>query len=534
MKDKIVSIIKHPRVILLLVCIVVALLLIQPTFTHQGVAIRHVQQDGAAHQAGIPIPTSDQVRALQWERILHINDERIDDVTMYFSFIDNAQPGDLLDITTNRNTYLVRVEAHNETNQTLDIGLDVVNAPTNKIRKGLDLQGGTRVLLRPEGNITDDEFEHLRDILELRLNMFGLSDIRVTVVRNLPQAIGGVPQFIMVEIAGINIAEVQELIASQGKFEGYVGDTLVFGSGQRDVSIPRGTGNSGITTCGPSADGGFVCSYFLNIVLSQEAARRQADATRPLQIVTDGGRYLSEDLRLFLDDELMNELRISADLRGSATNHIQITGSGEGSTEREARQDAIANMRQMQNILQTGSLPVSLHIEKADTISPTLGSAFIRNSLLVGLLAILGVVSVILIRYRRPIIAIPVIITGLVEVLLVLAAAVVLQWQLDLAAIAGIIIVIGSSVDHQIVIIDQTLRSTSLSETWKQRVKRAFAIILGAYITTVAALLPLLFFGAGLLKGFALTTIVGVTLGVLITRPAFAVMMEVLLSDEKS
>ncbi len=48
----------------------------------------------------------------------------------------------------------------------------------------------------------------------------------------------------------------------------------------------------------------------------------------------------------------------------------------------------------------------------------------------------------------------------------------------------------------------------------------------------MVAMAPLLFAGAGLVKGFALTTMLGVTVGVLVTRPAFAVIIEVLVKDE--
>ena len=46
-------------------------------------------------------------------------------------------------------------------------------------------------------------------------------------------------------------------------------------------------------------------------------------------------------------------------------------------------------------------------------------------------------------------------------------------------------------------------------------------------------MVPLLFAGAGLIKGFAITTIIGVTNGVFITRPAFAKMIEIQLEDEE-
>jgi len=92
-------------------------------------------------------------------------------------------------------------------------------------------------------------------------------------------------------------------------------------------------------------------------------------------------------------------------------------------------------------------------------------------------------------------------------------------WNLDLPSIAGIMAVIGTGVDHQIVILDEARKTTS---SIKERMKRAFFIIFGAFTTTLFAMLPLLFAGAGLLRGFALATVVGLLVSVFITRPAFA------------
>jgi len=54
-------------------------------------------------------------------------------------------------------------------------------------------------------------------------------------------------------------------------------------------------------------------------------------------------------------------------------------------------------------------------------------------------------------------------------------------------------------------------------------------IVMAAYFTTCAGMIPLWFAGAGLLKGFAFTTIVGISFGVLIARPAYAAVIERLL-----
>ena len=110
------------------------------------------------------------------------------------------------------------------------------------------------------------------------------------------------------------------------------------------------------------------------------------------------------------------------------------------------------------------------------------------------------------------------------EIIIILGIASLIEWNLDLPSIAGILATLGTGIDQQIIIIDESKQSTFLSI--KQRMKRAFAIILGAYFTAVVALFPLLWAGAGLLKGFAVTTIIGITVGVLITRPAFTDMIK--------
>ena len=123
-------------------------------------------------------------------------------------------------------------------------------------------------------------------------------------------------------------------------------------------------------------------------------------------------------------------------------------------------------------------------------------------------------------------------------------------WQLDLASLAGIIMVIGTGVDQLVIITDELLRggetaassaqrsikeraaevaekagvgkiAATTSKVYLSRLSRAFMIILGAAATTVVAMLPLLFMGFGALTGFALIIILGVILGTFIARPAY-------------
>ena len=111
-----------------------------------------------------------------------------------------------------------------------------------------------------------------------------------------------------------------------------------------------------------------------------------------------------------------------------------------------------------------------------------------------------------------------------------LGFAALVGWNLDLASLAGIIIMVGTGVDHLIIITDESLKGKYIYD-WKEKIKRAMFIVMAAYFTTLVGMIPLWFAGAGLLKGFAFTTIVGISFGVLVARPAYAATIEVLLRD---
>ena len=143
-----------------------------------------------------------------------------------------------------------------------------------------------------------------------------------------------------------------------------------------------------------------------------------------------------------------------------------------------------------------------------------------------GFAALAAVSIIIFFRYKKFKSSIALLITSISEVVIILGIASLIRWNLDLPSIAGILATIGTGIDQQIIILDEARQSLSISI--KQRLKRAFAIILGAYFTAVVALLPLMWAGAGLLKGFAITTLIGITAGILITRPAFADMVRMI------
>ncbi|MEK6900610.1 MAG: protein translocase subunit SecD, partial [Nanoarchaeota archaeon] len=215
-----------------------------------------------------------------------------------------------------------------------------------------------------------------------------------------------------------------------------------------------------------------------------------------------------------------------------ALTDIQISGFGSALTQEQAVTSALQNMKKLQTILLTGSLPVKLEVVKMDTISPSLGKEFLNNVMLVGALAMAAVAAVVLIRYKKIIIIFPMVLVMLSELVMILGFAALAGWNLDLASIAGLIVVVGTGMNHFIVITDETLRKEAATLDWKSRIKNALFIIMGAYLINLGSLIPLFWAGAGLLKGFALTTIVGMSVGVLIARPAYAAIIEILLKEE--
>ncbi|HLC52465.1 MAG TPA: hypothetical protein VJI98_04440 [Candidatus Nanoarchaeia archaeon] len=526
MKDKLKGIFVQWRVLLLLTLVVLALISIQPQlFGNEGVVIRNVVVNSSASNGGIENPSA-RLTPLAKERIISINTEDISSVEDYFLAANDLRENQTIKVETSKRIYTL--VAHADEEGMIDLGLKIDKAPLSNLRKGLDLEGGTRVLLKPSEPVAKDDLELIISNLKERLNVFGLSDV---VVRGASDLTG--EDFILIEIAGVTEEEVKDLLARQGKFEAKIGNETVFFGGKNDIPyVCRSADCSGIDPrrgCGVVGDGSTACSFFFTITLSQEAAERQAKITKNLTVISEeGGAYLSEDLSLFLDDVEVDSLRIGADLKGRASTNIQISGSGVGRTQPEALTNTLDNMKKLQTIIITGSLPVKLDVVKMDTISPSLGEEFLSNIFLVGLLVILAVAAAILVRYRNLKIAIPMILTLLSEMVLILGFAALVGWNLDVAAIAGIIIVAGTGVDHLIVITDETIRGEVTSD-WKKRIKNAMFIVMGAYLTTVACMLPLLWAGAGLLKGFALTTIAGISFGVLFARPAYAVIIEKLL-----
>ncbi len=506
-------------------------------------------------------------------------------------------------------------------NETL--GIDVVDIEKSNLNFGLDLRGGTRIVLKPKDNATKETIDQVISTLQTRANLYGLREMNFIPVRDAQGE-----YYVLIEVAGISRDIVDDLLSTQGNFEAKISKHvhLVVGDGSfqlGDETFPvRLTGNDTIELDGHAMGtgdnhtlGGIEFEYvnktaenvllfmgkaydsndielvytdpqssgvipiqggykfFFGVLVSTDGAQRFADITSGSLSYLDlqsGERYLESVLFLYLDDQLVSDLRISSDLGGRLVQNPQVTGS------RTEQEDAIQEKLRLQTILRSGALPTSLEAVSVDIMSPALGGEFLHSTMYAAIFAAALVIVIVFIRYRTLKVAIPMVLIGLSEVVVILGIAAIndsviwgtvmvlaflfvatawwkkheidlyawagvllipllgmASWTIDLPAIGGIIAAIGTGVDHQIIIADETLtgRKDRRSYTLKEKINRAFFIIFGAAATSIAAMVPLMTIGIGFLRGFAITTIVGVLVGILITRPAYARIVEAMNKD---
>ncbi|MDE1847221.1 MAG: hypothetical protein KGH52_04155, partial [Candidatus Micrarchaeota archaeon] len=176
--------------------------------------------------------------------------------------------------------------------------------------------------------------------------------------------------------------------------------------------------------------------------------------------------------------------------------------------------------KRISSILSGGALPVKVIVGTPTTIPATLGTKFLYISGVAALLAVLAVAVVIVVRYRKLFLILPIILTVLAE-LFIIVSVIGLLGTIDLAAVAGMIAVVGTGVDAQIIITDEVLTHGHESAV-KSKLRNAFYIIWVDAALIVIAMLPLLF-STSLVSviGFSESTIMGALLGILITRPAY-------------
>jgi preprotein translocase subunit SecD len=178
----------------------------------------------------------------------------------------------------------------------------------------------------------------------------------------------------------------------------------------------------------------------------------------------------------------------------------QITGNF---TMDEARDLAI--------VLRAGALPAPVNILEERTVGPSLGSDSIRQGILATIIGSLLVILFMIVYYRLS--GAVANIALIINILLIMAVLAAFKATLTLPGIAGMLLTVGVAVDANILIFERIREELRTGKTVRLSLDtgydRAFITIIDTHITGIVAAIVLIFFGTGPIKGFAVTTIIG-------------------------
>ncbi|MCQ1537114.1 preprotein translocase subunit SecD [Methanosarcina sp. KYL-1] len=398
---------------------------------------------------------------------------------------------------------------------TLDTGegvfYEIRTAVSEEELKALMEKVGGSILLNEDGTSSYKEGVSVqtrdltREILNDKLNSLGLKDIPVRTVGE---------DYILIDFAGIDLATAKDIAEKPGKFEIRIQTTgnesrhVLYGDSIVSVGIPGFHDNQWHTPFTLDEDGAL-------------ALQKVAIETGAVDNPQD--HYLD----MYLDENLI----YSAPLSYSAATRLKESPIYSWESSTGSDEAAKADAEALQIHLRAGALPVNVVLVGSGHVDAALGEQFKTEALIAGLLSLIAVAAVVFRRYKRPEILVPMVGTSISEVIMILGVAAAIGWQLDLPAIAGIIAAIGTGIDHLVIITDEVLYEGKLPPTkvFLSRIGKAFAIIFGAAATTVIAMSPLVIMGFGALKGFAITTIIGVFIGVVIARPVYGMVIKEML-----
>ena len=341
-------------------------------------------------------------------------------------------------------------------------------------------------------------------------------------------------QFVVIEVPGGDRSAVLDLVEDRGVVE--VVATYPAEDGQANETVLERDDFQTIGTASDDAPHG----PHVPVVLTEEGAQQFTDAMRQNGFTDEGvGQCRYEQnpddpgycLLTVVDGEVVDAHSMGPSLAESIE-------SGEFLDSRNFVMEApsMDDARSLQVNLRAGALPAPLNLDGGTQyfLEPSLAQEFKLLSLFTGLVAVFAVAGVVAARYRNPRVGVPMVLTASGEVFLLLGFAAGIGYPLDLAAIAGFIAVVGTGVDDLIIIADEILQEGDVStgRVFESRFRKAFWVIGAAAATTIVAMLPLAFLSLGDLRGFALFTIVGVLIGVLITRPAYGDILRIVLTEE--
>ena len=344
---------------------------------------------------------------------------------------------------------------------------------SNSIKQGLDLQGGTHVVLQavdtPELKVDDDAVNRSVKIIERRVNELGLTE---PVIQRQGK------DRIIVDLPGVK--DPDTAIAMLGRtalleFKDVSGKTVLTGKDLKDAKAQISQGNQSV----------------VGLEFSDEGGKKFADLT---------ARNIGKPIAIVLDGEVLTNPVVQEAITGG---RAQISGSR---TMEEAEHLAI--------LLRSGSLPVKIEVMENRTVGPTLGQDSKEKSIKAFGIGVIGVFVFMILFYRLS--GVVACIALLLYIMMLLLVMRYLNATLTLPGIAGIILSIGMAVDANVLIFERFKEEIRNGKTLRSAMdsgfSRAFVTIFDSNVTTLMAAIILFYLGTGPIKGFAVTLAIGVVL----------------------
>ncbi len=375
---------------------------------------------------------------------------------------------------------------------TIGIFLVFVSPLAHSIRQGLDLQGGTHVVLEAEdteeAKVNDDAMGRVVKIMEKRVNELGLTE-------PLIQRQGD--RRVIIELPGIK--DPDKAIQVIGKtamleFKDEAGNTVLTGTDLKDAKEQTDQQNQNL----------------VSLEFSDEGGKKFADLTT---------KNVGKKISILLDGEVLTAPNVKEPITGGKA---VITGSR---SLEEAHNLAI--------LLRSGALPVKVNIIETRTVGPTLGQDSKDKSEFAFAIGIGAVLLFMMLFYR---------VSGFIADISLMAYVVMLLFllkmldaTLTLPGVAGIILSIGMAVDANVLIFEHFKEEYRGGKTLRLSMdagfKRAFTTIFDSNITTIIAAVVLFFFGTGTIKGFAITLGLGVVLSMFTAITLTQYMLKLLIAS---
>ncbi len=393
------------------------------------------------------------------------------------------------------------------------------------MRLGLDLQGGTRLVLEADTSGIEqgqigDALDGAIKILERRVNAFGLAESEI-------QRQGS--NRISVQLPGINPEDARNLVGRTALLEfrkmkeDASGNVAVLGPNGEEQYVPPSQISSGldnvvwVPATAVGSDG--TETVLTGRYLKQNTYVRSDPVIGTPEVIfqmTDEGAHLLEQVTTELVGKPMAFFLDGEPLRGE-DGHIlapivQSVITDQGRITGLSRADA----RLLSIQVNAGALPVPLTTVQQEEVDATLGEDAVQKSVIAGEVAILLIMLFMVLYYRLP--GVLAALALFIYTSMVLAIFKIWPVTLTLSGVAAFVLSIGMAVDANILIFERMKEELRLGRSLTAAIdtgfSRAWPSIRDSNVSTFITCLILIWFGdtlgAALVEGFGFTLGIGV------------------------